>query len=157
MLRCDEVPCVDLPTFSMSITPFKVKKPPTSREFVDSIRAHLPSETVGTAGTLSMAGDRTDVAEVNDASTQTEESLEQITEELAELKLKVATLTTELEKQEQQLRSQTLWLSHKMENESKVAFYAGFPSYKVLDACYTFLGPAVHESKNLIDWRFPSF
>ena len=107
-LRCDEVPSVDLPTLSTSITPCKVRKPPTSCEFVDSTRAHLPSETVGTARTVSMAGDRTDAAEVNDASTQTEESLEQITEELAELKLKVATLTKELEKKEQQLRSQTI-------------------------------------------------
>ena len=51
------------------------KKPPCNRDFVDSTRGHLPSETVGTAGTVSMAGDRTDVAEVNDVSTQTEESL----------------------------------------------------------------------------------
>ena len=58
-----------------------------------------------------MAVDRTDVSEVNDASTQTEESLEQITEGLAELKLKVATLATELEKKEKQLRSQRLRLS----------------------------------------------
>ena len=32
-----------------------------------------------------------------------------------------------------------------MDNDSKFAFYTGFPSYKVLDSCYTFLGPAVHE------------
>ena len=73
--------------------------------------------------------------------TQTKESLEQFTEELAELRLKVAKLTKELEKNEQQLRSQTLRLSHRMEKDSKVAFYTGFPSYEVLDACYTFLGP----------------
>ena len=41
-------------------------------------------------GTVSMADDRTDAAEVNDVSTQTEQSLEQITDELAELKLKFA-------------------------------------------------------------------
>ena len=90
-----------------------------------------------------MAGNRTDAADVNDASTETEESLEQIIyKELAELKLKVATLTKGLEKKEQQLKSQTLRLSHIMENDSKVGFYTGFPSYKVLDACYDFLGPA---------------
>ena len=37
-----------------------------------------------------MAGNHTDAAEVNDAFTQTEESLEQIKEELAKLKLKFA-------------------------------------------------------------------
>ena len=60
------------------------------------------------------------------------------------MKLKVAILTKELEKKEQ-LRSQALRLSHIMDNDSKVAFYTGFPSYKVLDACYTFLVPSVDE------------
>ena len=84
MLRCDEVPSVDLLTLSTSITPCKVRKPSMSCEFVDSTRAHLPSETGNTVGTVSIAGDRTGAAEVKDASTQdastqTEESLEQIT------------------------------------------------------------------------------
>ena len=45
---------------------------------MDSTRAHLPPEIVGIVGTVSMTGNRTDAAEVNDASTQTVESLEQI-------------------------------------------------------------------------------
>ena len=137
MLRCDEVPSVGLPTLSMSLKPLKVRKPPMRCEFVDT-RVRLPSET---ACTVSMAGDHTDAADdVSDASTQTEDSLQQLTEELTELKLKVDTLTKELEKKEQQLRSQTLRLSHIVDNDVKVAFYTGFPSYKVLDSCYT-----VHE------------
>ena len=103
MLRCDEVPSVGLPTLSTSLTPLKVRKPPTRCEIVDT-RVRLPSET---AGTVCMAGDHTDAADdISDASTQTEESLQQLTEELVELKLKVETLTKELEKKEQQLRSQ---------------------------------------------------
>ena len=51
-LRCDEVPSVDLLTLSTSIALCKVRKPPMSREFVDSTRAHMPSATVGTAGTV---------------------------------------------------------------------------------------------------------
>ena len=51
-----------------------------------------------------MAGDHTGAAaNVNDAFTRTEESLQQIMEELAELKLKVATVGKELEKKEQHL------------------------------------------------------
>ena len=95
MLRCDEVSSVDLLTLSTSLTLCKPRKPPKSHEFVDA-SVQLQSETAGTAGRACVAGDHIDAApEVSDASTQTEESLNQITEEVAELKLKVATLTKE--------------------------------------------------------------
>ena len=85
MLRCDDIRSVDLPTLSTSLTLCKPRKPPKSRELVDA-SVQQQSETAGTAGRACVAGDHTDhtdvAPDVSDASTQAEESLNQITEEV---------------------------------------------------------------------------
>lgn len=74
-----------------------------------------------------------------ECSTQTDLVMDEV-EILVSLKDRVANLEKKLD--ESQFR-----LCNIMDNDSKVTFYTGFPSFSTLKAFYTFLGPSVNHLK----------
>ena len=73
--------------------------------------------------------------------------------EISELKKKINLIEEEkmvLQKKQAELLEQYCFrLSSICNDDSKIAFYTGFPDYKTFMACFNFLGPAVN---NLIYW-----
>ena len=74
-----------------------------------------------------------------------ESTVEQLQKEITELKSKLEGVTVQLEKKELQIKSECLRLSHIKDDKKLVSFYTSFQTYEILEACYTFLGPAVDE------------
>ncbi len=74
-----------------------------------------------------------------------ESTVEQLQKEITELKSKLEGVTVQMEKKELQIKSECLRLSHIKDDKKLVSFYTSFQTYEILEACYTFLGPAVDE------------
>ena len=130
-MRPDEVPSLNLPRLGTS-RPYKERKSPRNRQLVE------------VCSSTSCHVDDTPWQPSKDACVQTEESMQQVKKELAELNLKFAEQSKELKKKEVKIRNEILRLSHIKENDKKVCFYICFPSYKVLEACFLFLGSSVN-------------
>ena len=63
------------------------------------------------------------------------------------LRSKVLNLEKKLEEAENKLEEAKFTLSNIKDDDSKVAFYTGFPSFSTLKAFFNFLGPAVDSLK----------
>ena len=130
-MKPDEVPSLNLPRLGTS-RPYKERKSPRNRQLVE------------VCSSTSCHVDDTPQQPSRDACVQTEESMQQVKKEPAELNLKFDEQSKELEKKEVKIRNEILRLSHIKENDKKVCFYTGFPSYKALEACFLFLGSSVN-------------
>ena len=135
-LYLSEVPSLFLPRTSISWNK-SWRKPPRDRSIFlsDLDQDELVMVQAFEAEDL----EEDDEGQIKDMATQTEMNKEQV-EELLTLQKKVATLEKQLEK----ANSMTmLQLSNIKDDETKVTFYSGFPSFSTLKACYDFLGTSV--------------
>ena len=134
-LYIGEVPSLLLPRPCTSSSTSR-RKPPRHRS------VSLDDEPVTT---MLSSDDTNDVDEdeerqmKRDVSTQTDIDTNEM-EELVSLRNKVESLERKLE--EAKFR-----LSNIKDDDSKVTFYTGFPSFSTLKACYDFLGPSVNNLK----------
>ena len=121
-LRPDEVPSLYLPVLTTSRNKMAPRRPPRQRPFV-----HIVPDT--------NSEDSTDEqCEKYDKCTQVGESTTLIQSELATARGHVEGLKKQVKEQEQQLVQQKFRLSNMRNDDAKVAFYTGFPSYAALKA-----------------------
>ena len=138
----DEVPSLLLPTSSIDSRVIRRKPPKDRTSFIS--QEDVAESTVPSDHEDSDAGDDIDIDdEVEETeeslSTQTNLSMEEM-ESLVSVRERVTVLENRLEKA--QFR-----LSNMINDDSKVTFYTGFPSFATLNAFYIFLGPAVDNLK----------
>ena len=121
-----EVPSKELPVLPTTITPNKCRKPPKAR----------PTPVVKT-DSLSRS---TEYIARRDIGVNTE------WDPLADLEAqatRINTLEGELLQLSKCSEMSTFRLKNIADNDKRVAFYTGFPSYSALKTCFKFLGPAV--------------
>ena len=130
----DEVPSLCLPRPFICSRETR-RKPPRDRSAV----LHTPTDDE-----MQRDVDVSEDEESRDASTQTEMNL---AEELEMLRSKVLNLEKKLEEVEKMVKEAKFTLSNIKDDDSKVTFYTGFPSFSTLRAFFYFLGPAVDSLK----------
>ena len=123
----DEVPSKHLPSRSIQPTPSTKRRPPRERRVVD-LNVSCSQEPVATT--------------VCDEATNTDNEYDTVMSALQE---RVEILEKELLQTKNDLLKQQFRLSNIADNDKKVSFYTGFPSYSALKACFEFLGPSVHQ------------
>ena len=134
-LRPDEYPTLNLPTLSTQVTQQRKRKSPRKREFT------LPTEESDDC-----SGETEAVNEsVSSVATSTDVHGEDIEALVKECEL----LRRKLVESESKLKSAQLRISSVEYDDKIIQFYIGFTSYKLLKACFDFLGPAV---ENLNYW-----
>ena len=134
-LRPDEYPTLNLPTLSTQVTQQRKRKSPRKREFT------LPTEESDDC-----SGETEAINEsVSSVATSTDVRGEDIEALVKECEL----LRRKLVESESKLKSAQLRISSVEYDDKMIQFYTGFTSYKLLKACFDFLGPAV---ENLNYW-----
>ena len=134
-LRKDEFPSRNLPVLPTSvIVPFKRKSPRKRSEHVEDLPESddgslLPGQDFEYDQCCSTDLTIADIKRM-------EEQIEEMKKQLSQLKHENATLKFSL--------------VNIADNDKKVSFYTGFPTYTTLMACFKFLGPAVNQ---LIYWN----
>ena len=127
VLRPDEYPTQNLPQLPTCVSIPKPQSPLVRSE--DTKTKNTTQEEVATDYAMKEIGVNTDDIE--------SEEMISLREIIHELECQVVALRREVGS------SDKMRLSTIAADDSKVAFYTGFPSYDHLKACYNFLGPAV--------------
>lgn len=137
-LRPDEYPSLKLPVLATSVTNPRKRKSPVKRSKPEELDVCLSScsedDSVQVPDSTSSKSCCTELT-VHDI-TLMERQISEMKQEINDLKTENALLK--------------FTLSNIADNDKKVSFYTGFPSYKALMAFYKFLGPAVY---NLTYWN----
>ena len=134
MLRQDEVPSENLPKLRTHVNAPVKRKPPKERAYS---QAPPQREKANPEPKYREVGVNTDLCG------------SAIESELTCLRTKILELEQQLKDLKLKLDKQKFCLTNICSDDSKVAFYTGFPSQSSLQACYNFLGPAVSKLSHI--------
>ena len=127
-LHPDEAPSEKLPK---PVAPGSSRPPPRVRKLLPQCKRARATDDP-----------RVDTCEV---AVNTEMLGESLDTEVIALNERVCILEKQVEKAMKDIDNQKFRLCNIVDDNSKICFYTGFPSYKSLLACFDFLGPAAHQ------------
>lgn len=129
-LRPDESPSVNLPKPS---TPGASRRPPRARSLLPQCKttAAVPMKDASPTS--------------KDVAVNTEVLGHSWDVKVIALVERVSNLEEQLEETKKDIDKQKFRLQNIADDDSKICFYTGFPSYKSLVTCFEFLGPAAHQ------------
>ena len=125
LLLSDEVPSLNLPVLSTSVSKVKARKQSTTRPIVDINVPFFADNSVG---------------QKNDVGTQTEAELVNTS---AKANASVASFEEQIRMKDKHILELQFRVANVKDDDAQIQFYTGFPSYAAMKAFYNYLGPAV--------------